>query len=324
MRKINIIFSVLVLAMVLLSACAGNATPANPAATSAPATSPVETEVISTSTTSVEATSTSAASGTGAETTTPNATEGATAVVPVTGKSNALRLSEQLNSTVSNQNGEQAGTVDDMILDLDNAMVAYVIVDTGDKQVAVPWDQFNMATGQQPGNFVLQADADMFANAPTIDLSTLPAIGESAANWDSDLRSYWKSSNAGGAQPSTGSQSKLRGVMLASQVLAADLSVPGQSSLQANIEDLIVNAQSGKIQFVVVKTNFDNMERWIPVPLALFNWDTTNQAFNLDLNADLLRAALPVMEAQFPDINVQGWEQQWMTFWQNNGVNMTP
>jgi sporulation protein YlmC with PRC-barrel domain len=235
-----------------------------------------------------------------------------------------LRLSEQLNSPLSDQNGEQVGTVDDMILDLDKAMVAYVIVNAGEKQVAVPWDQLNISTDKQPGNFMLKADADMLANAPAIDLSTLPAIGESAADWDSDLRSYWKSSNAGGAQPSTGSQNKLRGVMLASQVLATDLSVPSQTTLQANIEDLIVNAQSGKIQFVVIKTNVDNTERWLPVPLALFNWDTASQAFNLDLNADLLQAALPALEAQFPDINVEGWEQQWMTFWQNHGVNMTP
>jgi hypothetical protein len=211
-----------------------------------------------------------------------------------------------------------------MVLDLGNAMVSYVVVNTGDKQVAIPWDQLSVAD-EQTGSFMLQAEDDLFMNAPAFDLSTLPAIGETAKDWDAELRSYWKG-GAGGAQPAPGSanEGKLQGVMLASQALAADLSMQGQTALQAEIEDLIVNTRSGKLQFVVVKTNLDNTERWIPVPLALLNWDTTTQGFNLNLDMSVLQDALPALEAQFPDISMEGWEQEWITFWQNHGVNMTP
>jgi hypothetical protein len=94
--------------------------------------------------------------------------------------------------------------------------------------------------------------------------------------------------------------------------------------LQAAIADLIVNPPSGKIQFVVVKTNVDTTERWIPVPLALFNWDSTVQVFNINLDLSLLQAVLPALEAQFPDTTVERREQEWIIFWQSQGINMTP
>jgi hypothetical protein len=99
-------------------------------------------------------------------------------------------------------------------------------------------------------------------------------------------------------QPAPGSASpgKLPGLMLASRALAAEVSVPNQTVLQAAIEDLIVNPPSGRIQFVVVKTNVDTTERWIPVPLALFNGDSTVQGFDINLDLSLLQAVLPALE----------------------------
>ena len=315
MRKFSIVLSI-IMAAIMLGACAGNVP-----GTNVPNSSPIATNVISTP--SVEATTTTS------ETTVPQETEGATAVVPVTGKPNASRLSEQLTFTVLNQNGQQIGEVEDMILNLDNAMVDYVIVRTAEKQVAVPWDKLSVQTDAaagQPGTFALQVDDKTFTMAPAVDLNTLPAIAEPANDWDAQLRAYWKGNNAGGAQPAPGSanQGKLRGLMLASQALAADVSVPNQTVLQAAIEDLIVNPQSGKIQFVVVKTNVDTTERWIPVPLALFNWDSTLQGFNMNLDMSVLQAVLPALEAQFPDTTMEGWEQEWINFWQSHGVNMNP
>ena len=137
MRKFSIVLSI-IMAAIMLGACAGNVP-----GTNVPNSSPIATNVISTP--SVEATTTTS------ETTVPQETEGATAVVPVTGKPNASRLSEQLTFTVLNQNGQQIGEVEDMILNLDNAMVDYVIVRTAEKQVAVPWDKLSVQTDAAAG-----------------------------------------------------------------------------------------------------------------------------------------------------------------------------
>jgi sporulation protein YlmC with PRC-barrel domain len=135
-----------------------------------------------------------------------------TAGIPVTGENDPYRLSNQLNFDVWNQNGEQIGEVNDVILDLDNSRVAYVIVGTGgfleigEKDVLVPWNLFQVqvaGSGGPAGDqnaFILQADQALFENAPDVDISaTLPGRGQVAGDWDTDIRTYWET----GALPAT-------------------------------------------------------------------------------------------------------------------------
>src|SRR5688572_33512833 len=101
MKKSSIFLSIVLLAAMLLTACGAEETN-----TAAPATDmPPATE---------EATATEAPVGT--ETVMPDGTT--TAGIPVTGENDASRLSNQLNFDVWNQDGEQIGEVNDMILDL--------------------------------------------------------------------------------------------------------------------------------------------------------------------------------------------------------------
>src|SRR5512140_3628930 len=108
MRKLTILSSMLVLAAMVLAACGGGATSTNVVPTHLPVTS-VATE---------PATETSVA------TETPGG-------VPVTGVVNPARVSNELEFNVVDQSGNQVGSVNDMVLDLDKTSVAYVIVDTG-------------------------------------------------------------------------------------------------------------------------------------------------------------------------------------------------
>lgn len=48
------------------------------------------------------------------------------------------------------------------------------------------------------------------------------------------------------------------------------------------------------------------------------------QGFHMNLDMSVLQAVLPALEAQFPDTTAEGWEQEWINFWQGHGVNMTP
>jgi hypothetical protein len=99
-----------------------------------------------------------------------------------------------------------------MVLDLDNSRVSYVIVgtggflDIGERDIFVPWDSLVLQTegGDMTGGeqyaFILQADQEIFTNAPDIDVSTvLPAQGEPAGDWDAEIRNYWE----GGVVPGT-------------------------------------------------------------------------------------------------------------------------
>lgn len=189
MRKINLLISMLMLVALLITACGAEETGTSVPNTEMPAQTdePIATE-------------------------TPVATETvvageqtATAGIPVTGENDPSRLSNQLNFDVWNQNGEQIGEVNDMILDLDNSRVSYVIVGTGgfleigEKDVLVPWNQIQVQTAGSGGPageqnaFILQVDQALFENAPDVDLGAiLPGRGESAEDWDADIRTYWE------------------------------------------------------------------------------------------------------------------------------------
>jgi len=195
MRKISTLLSIVVLAAMLLAACGGEETNTAVPGTNVPVTDVPATE---------EATVTSEVPA-GTETVMP-ADGTTTPGIPVTGENDPSRLSAQLNFDVWNQDGEQIGEVNDMILDLDKARVAYVIVGTGgfleigEKDVLVPWNSLEVQVAGNGGPagdqnaFILQVDQELFNNAPDVDLSaTLPGRGEPAADWDVDLRNYWES-----------------------------------------------------------------------------------------------------------------------------------
>jgi sporulation protein YlmC with PRC-barrel domain len=196
MRKSSLFLSMLVLVAVVLTACGGGATSTNVVESPPPVT--------------VDATEDM--SGTATESPTEEGTTTETPGVPVTGDVNAARLSNQLDFTVWSQDGEQIGDVEDMVLDLDNTEVAYVVVgtggflDLGEREVLVPWDSLQLQTGTgdttggQQNAFVLLSDLETFRSAPDFDLTVnLPQMGQSAGDWDVDIRNYWQGGGAGTA-----------------------------------------------------------------------------------------------------------------------------
>ena len=257
MRKLSIFLTIVVLSAMLLISCGGEETSTTvPNTTGSPEVPPVTADTTATD----DGTSITETVVPGDMTTTPG--------IPVTGEESAARLSNQLDFDVWNQEGEQIGEVDDMILDLDNSRIAYVLVgtggflDIGEKDVLVPWNSLVLqdgtvdAPGVEANAFIIQIDQETFNNFPDVDLSSiLPAIGEPAGDWDVDIRSYWESGvvpttptadpnmtatpvpdtaeATATADTSQGEASALQGVVLASDVLGTPIALsPGQGDGQ--------------------------------------------------------------------------------------------
>lgn len=244
MRKLTVLLTTLVLASMLLAACGAE----EGTSTVVPATDvPQMTEEPT-----LEATETVVPTDEG----TPDAG------IPVTGEEDPARLSNQLDYDVWNQEGDQVGEVNDMIVDLDNARISYVIVGTGgfleigEKDVLVPWDSLQLQTegddttaGDQHA-FILLIDQETFNNAPDTDVNAvLPGLGEPAGDWDADIRNFWQSgvvpdapsgdatavpdmtatvSPDATAVPDAGDTTttgELQGVILASELLGSNITV---------------------------------------------------------------------------------------------------
>ena len=368
MRKFNLLLSILMFAALLLAACGAEETQTGVPNTETPPQTeePMVTETPLATETVLP----------GDQTATPG--------IPVTGENDPSRLSNQLNFDVWNQNGEQVGEVNDMILDLDNSRVAYVIVGTGgfleigEKDVLVPWNLLEVqvaGSGGPAGDqnaFVLQMDQELFENAPDIDVNTtLPGRGEPAADWDADIRNYWETGNlpATAAPDATATASPestavpeateapgvvdLQGIALASEILGSNVTlssdqVEGQGQEQATatagtadqatatadpttvtatagpdvadfngvIEDMIVNIDAGDILYVVVNAAFDEGQRWIPMPLRVFQWDAANEMFVINTDSAMIQEAPFFQENSWPDTTIDSWDDEFEAFWQ--------
>lgn len=204
MRRSNLLLATLLILSMLLAACGGEQTSTTVPSTNVP---PVTAESTSTEDTSMMTGTPEGSAGAG--TTTPG--------VPVTGEDNTSRVTNLLDFTVWNQNGEQIGEVDDMVLDMDNNNILYVVIgtggflDLGEKTLLVPWNMLTLqadTTGGQQNAFILNADQDMLNNAPDVDLDTMiPSMGQPAQDWDTDIRNFWESGGAsGGTSTGTGTQ----------------------------------------------------------------------------------------------------------------------
>jgi PRC-barrel domain protein len=137
-------------------------------------------------------------------TTAPTETPGGTTTpgpVPVTGGKSPALLSVMMSMCVLDKDGNQLGTANDLIIDLDSLRVAFVVVDTGEKQVAVPYNMLEVSTTPAGAgcefSFTLKADVQAFQNAKEVDLSSLPPIGIPAdPNWQGKFLEFWN--NTGG------------------------------------------------------------------------------------------------------------------------------
>jgi sporulation protein YlmC with PRC-barrel domain len=363
MKKTSLLLSIWVLVAILLAACA-------PEETNVPGTDvpPKTTEATET----MEATEMPTQEGTATE---PG--------VPVTGENNPARLSNQLDLNVWDQNGEQIGEVNDMIVDLDNTRISYVIVgvggflEIGEKDVLVPWDslQLQMGTGDTTGGeqnaFIYQGDLERFNNALDFDVDEiLPERNIVAGDWDSDIRSYWES----GTLPATAAPDAtvspeatalpeataspegptmqaedLQGVILASELLNSGITIntPVQEGVQtqeatalpettaeatapavtdsidplpadvnAVIDDVIIDVETGEVRYIVLSAGLDDGERWIPVPLNFFQWNADNESLVLNTDPGTLRDAPSFQDGQYPDTAADGWDSDFDAFWQ--------
>jgi hypothetical protein len=239
-----------------------------------------------------------------------------------------------LDFGVWNQNDEQIGEVEDLLLDLGSAQVDYVIVntagypDTAQKLVPVPWGalmvvsaqaQATPTSGPQNG-FVLSVDQSVFANAPELDLAAIPELGEQAEGWDADIRSYWQdivgTTGSETPTPSTPEQIGLEGVVLATKLLSVSFQVEG-GLVSMSMNDVLLDAESGAVKYVVLSVSTQTMgERLIPIPLKILTWDAANQVFVPNVDPQAIEQAPSFQAGKYPLTVTPDWDADLRSYWE--------
>ncbi len=205
MKKLRILLPVLVIGIMILSACAGAGSDANATdtvetfipetgGTEVVATEAVPTTVATLESTATEAatTATPAATSTQAVTTEPTGAVGTG--VPATG-GEVEALTEMLRYRVVDNNGNELGRVRDYIINTCEAHILYIVMGSNgaNGSVLIPYEAVSL-NKDRPQNapadaLVVNFDAGLLASVPNVDLKTADLT---APDWDAAVMAFWK------------------------------------------------------------------------------------------------------------------------------------
>jgi sporulation protein YlmC with PRC-barrel domain len=94
---------------------------------------------------------------------------------------------------VRNRAGEDLGTIEEIMLDVQSGRVAYAVLSfggflgIGDKLFAVPWESLELNTSDH--EFILNVDKSTLENAPGFDKNTWPDMADT--NWGADIHRHY-------------------------------------------------------------------------------------------------------------------------------------
>jgi sporulation protein YlmC with PRC-barrel domain len=94
---------------------------------------------------------------------------------------------------VVNRQKEDLGTIEHLMIDLENGRVAYAVLSfggflgMGDKLFAIPWSALKVDTTER--QFILDVDKKVLERAPGFDKAHWPNMGDRA--WGAEVSTYY-------------------------------------------------------------------------------------------------------------------------------------
>lgn len=358
MKKSQIFLTAFVVLSVFLAACtptqAGSTTetPVNGTETGGDGLSTATSE-LSTSEATLPVSSTEMTTETPASS--PQATTGANQTPAANQAEDPGLLTHEMKFQVLDQQNNVLGQVKDIVLDLTNLKVTYLVVEltqpsvSAPVMVAVPWDMLkvqagatNMAADSTPSTtatastgqanasqnaFAYTGDQQMLTSAPAFDPTSLPQLGQPAGDWDAAIKSYW--SGAGGAAATPTLSATLQDTVTPTPANTTQQAVPLQGVALASkvIGFSIMDSSSqaaATLTDAVVDVNTGNLtyalvtvnNKLYAVPLSLLRMDMQNMALVIQATTQVLQGAPGFDLGSFPATTTSGWDAQIQSYWQ--------
>jgi sporulation protein YlmC with PRC-barrel domain len=116
-----------------------------------------------------------------------------------------LRVSQLTNFNVMNAQDEELGQVEEWIVDLEQGIIQYGVVDFGgflgiaENTVAVPFEQFTVNTTgatAADASLTLDVDQETLENAPQLDMSSWESWPNPIpTEWQTETRTFWETAS---------------------------------------------------------------------------------------------------------------------------------
>ena len=106
-----------------------------------------------------------------------------------------LSATKLMGNKVVNTAGEQLGTMKELMIDLDDGLVAYAVLSfggflgLGDKLFAIPWEALTFNSDNQ--TFILDVDKEVLEDAPGFDKDNWPDNAKYEAGWLLGVYEYY-------------------------------------------------------------------------------------------------------------------------------------
>jgi len=126
---------------------------------------------------------------------------------------NAFRVDKIIGSGVINLEGEPIGTIDDLVIDIDDGSLVYAAIKTGgflgfgEKRVAVPWQSLTAVPAE--GIFIIDQSKAKLKKAESFDANNWPDVGDH--KWRAGIHEFYRhhlSSSRNAVNPSTAQKQK--------------------------------------------------------------------------------------------------------------------
>jgi len=194
---------------------------------------------------------------------------------------------------VVDSEGDTVADVEGFLIDRQAGQIQYVLVGAGgvlgigEKDILVPFGALStdgsMAStaDDMEESFTLNVDRQVIEDAPNFDGGAYPDT--TASGWDGELRTYWGGIGVPvtGGVGADGPEGQSANLVLLRDV--SDVNVVSNDGEDiGDIEDFIVDPQSGQVRYVILATGgaLDMGECFMPLPWSALNWEVDASAMS--------------------------------------------
>jgi len=259
------------------------------------------------------------------------------------------RAKDLIGAKVVDQQGEQLGTVKDVVLTPDRLGINYFVLSHGDKYFAVPWSQLGLGTGENGKTLILKgniskADLD---RAPGFDKKAWPAVA--SENW-LGMAQNPSMAPSGGMMPQGSasmpapaergtSANPMYGMAQPTDIQHLRLSKlfgttvrDAQDENIGKLDNVMIDLSRGKLAFGIVAAQHDSLGRgkdFVAVPWSALDWTSQRDIAKVNVDRQTL-ASLAFSRDNFPNLADPQYSRQLFAqfrtipYWESPNLGFIP
>jgi sporulation protein YlmC with PRC-barrel domain len=209
-----------------------------------------------------------------------------TPIVPETGVQMRPHLSEMLEFEVVDVNNTRVGAVTDYVINMCEAHLLYVVVDTtqgdivtGQGLMLIPYEAFSLSGEIRTGGqrqLILNMATDELVNVPIVDEVNLDMTN---TEWESEVIGFWEERAPmtftsvcpvpPAGEQNTSERINITRIALATELLSAEVE-DGIGDSMGQVAEAIIIPESGLIRYIVMHTA-DQFSSLTLVPMGALN-----------------------------------------------------